>query len=293
MIRLSAELVVDCANDLGEGPTWDAVSSSLLWTDVHARAIHRYWPDSGKSSVIRTALPIGSLVMREQGGAVAAGRNGFHFLDLTSGDMQPIGDPEDHLPHTMFNDGKCDPLGRFLAGTSSQRNEPEGAFYALDPDLHIRKYFDGVYCSNGIAWSADFRTIYYIDSLAYEVIAFDYDLPSGSISGGRRSVIRFEDRSVLPDGMTWDAEGMLWIAEWGGWRVCRWNPATGERLAIVDVPSRNVTSCVFAGEESDALYITTARSGATGEDLAAQPHSGGLFRVSTGVNGGPSYRFRG
>ncbi|BBH23553.1 hypothetical protein Back11_48980 [Paenibacillus baekrokdamisoli] len=291
MIKMmQAELVVDCACQLGEGPVWDAAGGSLIWVDIDGCCIYRYWPDSGSVRKVETRVPIGTFALREQGGAVAAGVGGFYLLDIDTGELQPIADPEAHLQHTRFNDGKCDRAGRFLAGTYSSREEPEGAFYTLGPDLQVRKNFDGVKCSNGIAWSSDDRTMYYIDSITREVVSYDYDIATGDLSA-KRTVIRFEEGSELPDGMTVDREGMLWIAEWGGWAVCRWNPNTGERLARVEVPCQYVTSCTFAGEGSDILYITTARNGLSGSELSEQPHSGGLFRVNTGVEGTASFTF--
>ncbi|MCD9021642.1 SMP-30/gluconolactonase/LRE family protein [Cohnella silvisoli] len=289
---MQAELAVDCTCELGEGPVWDAAEGSLIWVDIDGRAIYRYWPDSGKVHKAETRVSIGAFALREQGGAVAAGAGGFYFLDIDTGELQPIADPEAHLQHNRFNDGKCDPAGRFLAGTLSKRDEPEAAFYTLDPDLHVRKNFDQVKCSNGIAWSPDGRTMYYIDSMTRKVAAYDYDMATGELSA-QRIVIHFEDGPELPDGMTVDREGMLWIAEWDGWGVSRWNPNTGKRLARIKVPSQFVTSCAFAGEGSDLLYITTARQGLSGSELSEQPHSGGLFRVRTGVEGTASFLFRG
>jgi sugar lactone lactonase YvrE len=290
MKEYRAELAVHAGCLLGEGPIWDAGAACVYWTDVTGKRLHRWDPVRREHRALDLHIRIGSFAVCSGNNAIAAGECGFHWLNLNTGVLSAIIDPEDNNPFTIFNDGKCDPMGRFLAGSSSSRLLPEGALYIMHTDGSVNKLVSDVGCSNGIAWSLDFKTMYYVDSLAYELAAFDYDLEEGEIAN-KRTVIAFPDTEVLRDGMTWDREGMLWIAEWGAWNVSRWNPRTGERLAVVHVPARFVTSCIFAGEGSDELYITTARRELEGTELADQPHAGGLFRVRTGIGGAPAYRF--
>ena len=134
--------------------------------------------------------------------------------------------------------------------------------------------------------------MYYIDTPTMEVVAYDYDLATGEI-GNPRPVVRFGAGIGVPDGMTIDAEGMLWIAHWGGWKVSRWDPASGKQLEEIAVPAAQVTSCVFGGENLDELYITTARTGISEADLERQPRAGGVFKVKPGVKGTPTYAFAG
>lgn len=290
MKQYEAELVVDSRSVLGEGPVWNAETRCVYWVDITGKRLHTFHVDSGKHEERALPCKISSFAFKESGGAVAAGEGGFYHLDVDGCELQPIADPEKHLPH-LFNDGKCDPRGRFYAGTHTQGNGRGGAFYMLDQAGRVTKLFDGVGCSNGIAWSLDFKTMYYIDSPVRTLDAFDYDIESGLVQN-RRTLIRYSN-DIMPDGMTWDDEGMLWIAEWGGWNVTRWNPHTGERLAVVNVPSQYVTSCIFAGDNLDVLYITTAAQNMSDEQLQNQPHAGGLFRVKTGNSGAPSYLYKG
>jgi sugar lactone lactonase YvrE len=159
-----------------------------------------------------------------------------------------IADPEAHLPKNRFNDGKVDPAGRVWCGTMADDGATPrcGSLYCLDVDLSIRRVLDQVSVSNGIAWSGDARTMYYIDTATRAVAAFDFDVDTGHVSR-RRDIIRFPDDAGLPDGMTIDRDEMLWIAHWGGWRVSRWNPQTGMMLQKIAVSASRVSSCCFGG----------------------------------------------
>jgi sugar lactone lactonase YvrE len=167
---------------------------------------------------------------------------------------------------------------------------PPGKLYRLDADGSMHVMLRGVSTSNGIAWSLDRRTLYYIDTPLLRVDAFDYDDATGAIAN-RRTVITVPPGIGRPDGSTLDAEGMLWVARWEGWGVTRWNPRTGELLQSIRLPVARVTSCAFGGPGLDTLYVTTARNGLTPEQLAAQPFAGGLFQMKPGVCGlrAPAY----
>ena len=189
-----------------------------------------------------------------------------------------------------FNDGKVDPQGRFYAGTMHHgQTEILGALYMLQGDGSVTAVLEEVGISNGLAWSADGKTMYYIDTPRHLVDAFDVDLATGALSN-RRVIAEFADSS--PDGMAIDVEGCLWVACWGGKRVERIDPSNGERLAIVRVPASNTSSAAFGGPNLDDLYITTAREGLTDAQLATEPHAGDLFVAHPGVSGPPAHRFK-
>ncbi len=151
---------------------------------------------------------------------------------------------------------------------------------------------EGVSVSNGIVWSLDRRTMYYIDTPTGRVDRFDYDLETGEI-GNRSAAVRIPPEMGRPDGMTIDSEGMLWVCLWQGGKVSRWDPVEGRLLQTVDLPASNVTSCAFGGANLDQLYITTARIGLDAEHLAKQPLAGGLFQADVGVTGLPAFEFAG
>lgn len=220
--------------------------------------------------------------------------HGFASLDLETEELTIIHDPEAHLPGTRFNDGKCDPAGRFWAGTMSLGSDPPGAgsLYVMDTDLSVRRALEKVTISNGIVWSLDHSTMYYIDTPTREVSAFDYDIETGAISN-RRAAVTIPEGYGSPDGMAIDVEGMLWVAVWGSSEVSRWDPTSGELLQTISVPATQVTACAFGGPDLDQLYITTARIRLDEQALADQPHAGGLFRARPGVRGVEAYEFAG
>jgi sugar lactone lactonase YvrE len=148
----------------------------------------------------------------------------------------------------------------------------------------------GLRISNGLAWSPDYQTFYFIDTPSREVKAFDYDLETGAISNQRVAVVIPQELG-FPDGMTSDMEGHLWIAMWGGAQVTRWDAKQGRLLEQIKVPAFNVTSCVFGGKDMNELYITTARKGMDEAGLKSYPLSGGLFRVQTNTTGMPTFEF--
>jgi sugar lactone lactonase YvrE len=216
------------------------------------------------------------------------------MLDPASGATTPIENPEPDLPTTRFNDGKCDPLGRFWAGTMDMDEKgPLGSLYMLNHQHQLTRQWLGVTVSNGLAWDMSGKqpTFYYIDSPTRQVVAFDYEPDTGSLSN-RRVAIAIPDGEGFPDGMTIDSEGALWIALWQGWGVVRYNPKTGERLGKIEIPVEKVTSCTFGGPDLNDLFITTASIGLAPDARAAQPDAGAVFRVKTDSTGLPTILFR-
>jgi len=202
-------------------------------------------------------------------------------------------DPETDKPDNRFNDGKCDPAGRFWAGTMHIRGQPNhGSLYRLDTDMTVHKMVEDVSISNGIVWTADHKTMYYIDTPTRTVYAYDYDNDTGAIDN-RRIAIQVPEGIGFPDGMAIDAEGMLWIAHYEGKAVRRWDPASGKILHTIDLPVSRVTACAFVGNNLDTLYITTAINGLSAERHAKEPHAGSLFVAQPGVTGTLTYRFQG
>jgi sugar lactone lactonase YvrE len=217
----------------------------------------------------------------------------FGCLDLPTGKVQMVASVSGLPARIRFNDGKCDPAGRLWAGTMELQGEPEmGALYRLDPDRRVHQILDRVTISNGLAWSHDRRRMYYIDTPTFTIDAFDYDLTTGHITNRRVAATVPKDFGY-PDGMTIDGEDMLWVAHFGGGRVTRWKPATGQLLDQIRVPTKNVTSCAFGGAKLDQLYITTARVALQPSELANEPQAGGLFIVEPGVTGRETFEFAG
>jgi sugar lactone lactonase YvrE len=289
----SLKLAVDVKATLGEGPCWDALNQVFYWVDVEQMKLHIHDPKTQTNRFIQFLQKVSAVVPRASGGVILAMQNGFYSLDLETEVLTAIMDPEAEIAGNRFNDGKCDAVGRFWAGTMSVTDDPEqGALYCLDSDHSCRMAADHISVSNGIAWSPDNQIMYYIDSLTRQVAAFDYDLSTGSASN-KRVVITIPEDGGLPDGMTSDEEGMLWVAQWDGWQVARWNPHTGELLEVIRVPVAKVTSCSFGGDHLDILYITTASVDIGPEGDPEQPLAGSVFAIKTKVKGAPTFAFAG
>jgi sugar lactone lactonase YvrE len=269
---------------LGEGPVWDARDQSLYWVDIPEGRVHQIAADGSLSSW-DTGQPVGTVIPRASGGLVVAVRDGFMALDPASGTLTTLAEVEKDRPENRMNDGACDRAGRFYAGTMADDESPgAGALYRLDPDLSVTRLVSGVGTSNGIGWSPDERLMYYIDSQVNRVDVFDYDPASGQI-GGRRPFAAVGGGDVVPDGLTVDADGGVWVAVWGGYAILHHDPA-GKVIGTVDLPAAaRVSSCVFGGPDLDRLYITTASG--PGES------AGALFVCEPGVTGQPSHPFRG
>ena len=268
---------------LGEGPVWDARDQSLYWVDIPEGRVHRLAAD-GSLSNWDTGQPVGAVVPRASGGLVVAVRDGFMALDPVSGALTMLAEVEMDQPGNRMNDGSCDRAGRFFAGTMAFDESPEaGALYRLDPDLTVTTLLTGVGISNGIGWSPDEQLMYYIDSPAHQVDVLDYDAATGQI-GGRRPFKVVGEGEIVPDGLTVDAEGGVWVAVWEGYALLHLDPG-GQLIETVDLPAARVTSCAFGGPDLDRLYITTADG--PGES------GGALFVCEPGVTGQPSHPFRG
>jgi sugar lactone lactonase YvrE len=287
------ELLSDMRAILGEGPCWDEEKKLLSWIDILGQRLHIIDPNSKINRTVILDQNVGAAVPTESGEFVLALATGFYSLEPMTELLVPIHNPEAHLPNQTFNDGKCDVAGRFWAGTM-ELNEAEGAgsLYCLDVNRSVKKVLANVTVSNGITWSPDNQTMYFIDTPTYQVSAFDFNPETGTIEN-RRVVVAVPKDMGAPDGMTSDMEGMIWVAHWGGFQVTRWDPSTGKLLNSIRLPAPIITSCAFGGENRNELFVTTARIGLSEETLEKYPHSGGLFRIQTDVEGVPMYKFRG
>ena len=291
---ITYELEYEAKAKLGEGPCWDARKQLLHWVDIERFELHTYNPATKTDRIINVGQHIGAAVVRKSGGFVVALRDGIYHLNEETEALEKIVDPEPDCPENRFNDGKCDPAGRLWAGTMHlpETKDNCGHLYCIDADLSVRRRVDDVSISNGLAWSPDEKTMYFIDSPTRQCVAFDYDKATGGISN-RRVAVTIPEGEGWPDGMNIDAEGMLWIALWEGWAVRRYNPENGNLLDEIKLPVARPTSCVFGGEDLRTLYITSASTRLSEDELAAQPLAGAIFKAKLGVIGMPTIEFLG
>ena len=292
MQTLTADCVLDAKAVLGEGPVWRAETQALVWVDIESASVCCFYPATGENQTWDVGEKPGLAVPAEKGDLILGTSVGFVRLDLASGELSPIIDPEQDLPNNRFNDGKVDPEGRLWAGTMGMDEAPNvGSLYRLNRNLSADKLFDQVSVSNGMVWTSDQKTFYYIDSPTRRVDVFDCDMAGGTLSN-RRTAFELPEGMGYPDGMCIDDEGMLWVALWQGWGVGRFAPG-GALLAKVDVPVECVTSCCFGGENWDELYITTSSRDLDEAGRAEQPLAGGVFRCKPDVSGPATNLFLG
>jgi sugar lactone lactonase YvrE len=289
--EVEARLVLDAKATLGEGALWHPAEKRLYWVDIEDRELHLFDPATGKDKVWPVGERVGTVVPVVEGGALVALQNGIHFIDTDTGKLDCITNPIEQ-DDIRFNDGKCDPAGRFWVGSMAlDSREGAAVLYRMGKDGSIQQVLDNLTVSNGLVWTADRKKMYFIDTPTRQVQAFDYDDETGAITK-RDEVIAIPESEGKPDGMAIDAEGMLWIALYGGGGVGRWDPNTGELLQKVTVPAPHTTSCAFGGADLGTLYITTARDGLDDEQLKEYPSSGGLFAIEPGATGVPANFFK-
>ncbi|MCP4190391.1 MAG: SMP-30/gluconolactonase/LRE family protein [Planctomycetaceae bacterium] len=277
---------------LGEGPCWHEAEQVLYWVDILGRKLHRFDPAGVQDDQWEFDQLIGTVAPRAQGGLIIALENGFASFDPSSGKLDAWA-PVEVLAETRFNDGKCDPKGRFWCGSMDKAEERTlGTLYRMTADRVVTKVLGPVGISNGMGWSPDQTKMYYIDSPTRKVFVFDYDAESGEVTN-QRPLFELTEKDGWPDGMTVDQEGKIWLAQWaGGCVTCR-DPESGETLNRVSTPAPHTTACCFGGADLTELYITTARKGLTDEQLEQYPDSGCLFRLKTSTKGSPTYSFSG
>ena len=277
--------------ELGEGAVWDQERQQLIWVDITGRRIHFYDPASRRNESIELDGTPSVAIPRREGGLIVALTHGIAFL-TTNGEIQDLVSlPQDEVLARM-NDGNCDSAGRLWVGTMGLGEEAgAGSLYRLDPDLTVTRVLVGVTISNGIDWSPDDRLMYYVDSAEGRVDVFDFDVDSGAV-GNRRPFVVIENDGVVPDGLTVDAEGAVWVACWGGSAVRRYTP-DGSFDGELRLPTQNITSCAFGGPRFGDLYVTSARETLSADELAREPDAGGVFVCRPGVHGRPQRPFGG
>lgn len=292
MIQIDSTLAFQHDAEVGEGSLWDERENHLYWVDIHGKALHRYDPISGSNATRDVGEHVSTVVLGEDGAIYLTTRNGFARFDWETGQLTRLGDPEEGNEATRFNDGKCDPDGRFWAGTMAYDcAEGAGSLYCLEKDGSIHKKLGEVSISNGLVWSRDSRYFYFIDSLTYQVHRYDYDLESGAIVN-KQVVTDFDKEAEgLPDGMAIDVEDGLWVAMFGGSSILRIDPETGERTHKVKLPTSNITSCAFGGDDLRDLYITSATVHLSDAERSAQPTAGSLFVARSPLAGCLSHRY--
>ena len=284
---VTAEVVGKYRAQWGEGPLW--WRGLLYYVDIEGCRVLAFDPHSGEEARWETGERVGVVVPRQKEGLLIAGDSGFAFLDPECGVLTPLGDPESDKTENRFNDGKCSPDGRFFAGSISlPRKRGDAALYRLDPGGRIEKVFGGVTNSNGLVWTEDGETLFYIDTPRLAVLAFNYDAGTGRLANMREVFSTAERVPGVPDGMAIDREGHLWIAFChGGCVVCF--DQNGSELERLTLPCREVTAPAFGGNDLGDLYVTTGQPDEDIEEVAGRL----LVFPAVGARGLPVSAFAG
>ena len=264
----------------GEGPVWDAFRRLLFWVDMTGRKIHALEPISG--TVQSVAFPDLVCAICPSGARrlLVAFAKEIAWIDWPTAAREAVVAVEPDLPGNRCNDGKIDPAGRFWIGTMSRNGDVVGAgsLYRVDSDGRLTRVLTGLTIANGMGWSPDARTMYFIDSPTREIWAFGFDSKDSTLRE-KRTVVIVPDSLGWPDGMTVDPDGTLWVAHWGAGCVAHWDPATGKLLGTIETGCPNTSSCAFGGPSGRELFITTSQLGLSAAELARAPLSGALFRA--------------
>ena len=276
---------------LAEGPLWHKERNSCFWVDIERGVLYEYGWKSQEVKTWSFDHRVTMVIQAKDNEVILALDRSIARFDLEAEQLQWMVDLEKESPNNRCNDGACDSQGRIWVGTMALDIE-EGAasLYCIESHLSVSKKISDVTISNGLAWTADDRTFYYIDTPTGKVQAYRFDQETGEITLDRTAIEIPKDMGS-PDGMAMDEDGMLWIALYGGFGVYRWNPHTGEFLEKVEVPAPNVTSCAFVGENLDQLMITTAQENMSEDQLREYPQSGDVFLADVNVKGQPAYKY--
>lgn len=283
---------------LGEGLCWSPARQAIYWVDILGEALMRLDLATGRRSTWRMPSTIGAVAERSVGpGLVVALRRQMAFFDPDTEALERLDEAEPALPGNRLNDGKCDAQGRFWACTMDFAcTAPTGSLYRLEPQAGgprlVRAWSAQFPVVNGPAWSADGRTLWLNDTTRGTVHAFDCDAASGEVANPR-PWLRLGLGDGLPDGMTTDAQGRVWLAHWGGSCVTCHAPDDARELARIALPATQVTNVAFGGPDLTTLFITTAATGLDAAARAAQPLAGALFAVETDAVGLAPGRFAG
>ena len=290
-LHLQADLVLPLTMQLGEGLFWDFYRQQLFFLDINARQLHYYHPKSEQHGFYQLDKMPTALAMQQDRSLLVALEDCLARFVPETGKLTPWWELDLDPQQVRTNDGKVGPDGCYYLGTMDREQQhPTAALYRLTPDRKSTRLLSDQTIPNGPTWSTDHRTMYYTDSPTRTVQAYDFDVVSSTIAHPR-TLVEVAEGEGIPDGMTIDTEGHLWVAHNGAGYVARYHGTTGELLAKVQVPAPQVSCCTFGGPDYQTLYITTAREGLSDEQLRQYPQSGSLFTVRPPWYGQATFSF--
>ncbi len=284
--------VLTAKMQIGEGPVWDVKNQRLLWVDIVGQELNVFNPADGRNKTYKFPDIVTSATPRAAGGVLLTLRRSVALFDPATEKLETIAEVEADMPGNRFNDGKTDRQGRHWAGTMGDVdwNHPIGNLYRIGADRKPVRMEQKICCSNGIGWSPDNKTMYFCESFAHVIHAYDFDAATGDIAN-RRPFTTVNTES-FPDGLTVDAAGFVWSAQPVFGRLVRYDPA-GKMERIIELPVSRGTSVMFGGPNLDTLYVTTMRTTLEDAQLAEEPLAGCLLAIQPGVRGIAEAPFQG
>ena len=289
---MQASLLYKSENILAEGPLWHTQRQSFFWVDIDGKSFLEYNWATQKVQQWKLEKRPTLLIEHPDGNLIIGMQGGIAYFDLSTATMKWLADIESDMPGNRTNDGGCDAAGRIWIGTMDRRFEAgKGSLYCIHDDFSIEKKIENVSISNGLVWSANNRRMYFIDTPTQKVQCYLFDAETSNIQFEKTVITIDKEKYGSPDGMCMDEEGMLWIAQWNGFGVYRYNPETGECIGKIDVPVPQVSSCAFGGHDNSYLFITTARENMDDETIKKYPLSGNVFIAKMNMKGGVIHKF--
>ena len=284
------ECVLPWGAQLGEAPIWHADERRLYWVDILHPAVYRFDPATGVNEACDPGKLVSAVLFGADGGRRVASQDGIEALDFGNCRLSPYVDPENGFVQNRLNDAKVDPAGAIWVGSMClDASKPSGGLYRIAPDGSVERKDSGITVANGMDWSPDKRTFYFVDTIPGRIYAYDFDLSSGDLCN-KRAFATVPEEDGRPDGLCIDADGGVWCAIWDGWRVNRYAP-DGRLDRVLDLPVPRPTSVAFGGGDLRTLYITSARTRLPATTLTEAPLSGGVFCCQPGPSGLPAGRF--
>jgi sugar lactone lactonase YvrE len=283
------ERILELGADIAEGPVWDAATSTWLFVDITAGLVHRLEPMSGELRSFSVGQPVSAVLPTSCGRLLLVSVHGLLLCEADGSGQTPFGHRLETESELLLNDAKVDSRGRLWTGSRDRARMSRGHLFRIDADGSATVMLEGINVSNGLGWSLDDRSFYFIDSLTYAVRIFDFDAESGSI-GNDREFCSFDPDSGLPDGLSVDEHGGVWIAHFGSGTVTRHDPS-GQLVAEHHFPAPNVTSLAFGGPVGIDVLVTTGKYKMTDAELAHCPTAGDIFGGTWGVRGVPTTPF--
>ncbi len=289
----SIEVVANDNNLCGEAPTWDFRNGRLLWVDNEGSLVYQLTPATGDKTVISRDLMVAGIALNRTG-LVFAGVTGLHVWQGQN-DFKTIASEYEGVPF-QFNDIIADVQGRVYGGTlywGANGMERHGRLYVFHADGKVEPVDDGIECSNGLAFSLDNRTLYYTDSTARKIYRYDVNAATGKLTN-KKVFVQVPGNEGIPDGMTVDAQGFIWSAQWYGSQVVRYDPE-GKVERRIAMPVQQVSSVMFGGKDLNELYITSAANSwrgpyaPPGYNFDAPNIGGALYRIKLDIQGRPEH----